>query len=162
MANKWTRRGQTERTNHKKQRNRCGIVDIRIDLRGLAPATCIAVDAPRQTHRRYLEQHRLLPEGIEAWSIEQLRDLVEVARVSGRESDWERALMLLAHHRSEAACDLLRDVAPRVPESLRDFHQIAVGEAVGWLGYHYVRDEEGRPRLLVAAGAPFPPAGPPS
>jgi hypothetical protein len=58
--------------------------------------------------------------------------------------------MVLAHHRSELACDLLREIEPQVPEELHGFHQLALGESLGWLGYNYVTDEEGRPRAVPA------------
>jgi len=122
--------------------------------------SCTAVDVPMATHRRYLELHyTLLPEGVERWSPDQLRAKVEIARVTGKQEDWERALMLLAHHRSELACDLLRELEPRLPEALHGFQQLALGEALGWLGYDYISDEQGRPRVLLS-GAPWPEEGP--
>lgn len=146
---KWTRRGGGE--NKKRER----LVDILVDLKTLQ-VSCTAVDVPLTTHRRYLELHYdLLPKGVEEWSVERLQQKIEIARVSGASRDWEGAMLLLAHHRSEVACDLLRELEPHVPEALRGFHQLALGEALGWLGYDYVIDEAGRPHVLPA-GAPWP------
>jgi hypothetical protein len=146
---KWTRRGNGD----KKERKR--LVDIMVDLR-TGRVSCTAVDVPVATHRRYIDLHYdLLPKGVEGWSVEQLQGKMEIARVSGANRDWERALLLLAHHRSEVACDLLREVEPWVPEELSGLHQLALGEAYGWLGYDYITDRAGRPHVLPA-GAPWP------
>lgn len=146
---KWTRRGNGEKKEGKR------LVDILVDLRTLQ-VSCTAVDVSVATHRRYIElHHTLLPKGVEGWSVEQLQRKIEIARVSGTHQDWERAMLLLAHHRSEVACDLLRELESWVPEGLQGFHQLALGEAFGWLGYDYVTDEAGRPHVLPA-GAPWP------
>jgi len=145
---KHTRRGRRA-----KRKERIG--NLLVDLR-TGQVSCAEVEADVLTQRRYLELHyTLLPEDVESWSVEQLERKVEIARLTGARRDWERALMVLAHHRSEPACDLLRELEPHVPEELRGFHQLALGESLGWLGYDYVVDEEGRARVLPA-DAPWP------
>jgi hypothetical protein len=142
MANKWTRRGQGQRRQDGQR-----IWDVRLDLR-TGEVTTSAGDASLATHIRYLEAHALLPEDIESWSADRLRHPVEVARITGKQADWERALMLLAHHRSELACDILHDIEPHVPEEVASYWELAFGESLGWLGYDYIPDEEGRPMAV--------------
>lgn len=144
---RYTRRGRRA----KKELNGNLLIDLRT-----GQVSCTEVEVDVLTQRRYLELHyTLLPEDVESWSAEQLERKVEIARLTGERRDWERALMVLAHHRTELACDLLREIEPQVPEELHGFHQLALGESLGWLGYDYVTDEEGRPRVLPA-GAPWP------
>jgi len=141
---KWTRRGRGE----KRRKERIG--NVLIDLVS-GRVSCAVVEADAETRLRYLELHyTLVPKGVETWSAARLEREIAVARATGHRKDWERTLLRLAHHQSELACDLLRQVEPQVPVELHGFHQLALGEALGWLGYDYVTDEEGRGKAVPA------------
>jgi len=99
---------------------------------------------------RYYRRHELVPETIQIWSRKRLQDVVEIAKISGKTAHWERALILLAHHESELACNMLRELEPVVPEVVATFWEMAYAESLAWLGYDYMPDEEGRPMAVVA------------
>ena len=127
-------------------------VGLQVDLR-TGRVTASTTSADPAVYRAYLEHHQLLPKAIERWSEEQLRELFEVAALTGREKDWQRALIFAAHHQSEFAARLLSEQQERVPEQLRSYWELAYGEAAGWLGYDYYGDRAS-PVAVPAGSAP--------
>ena len=83
------------------------ICSLRVDLRTGEVTTVTLPAGPLDVHARYLEHHELIPEDLEAWSAAELRREVTLLERRGFLPDWEKALMLLAHHRSEIAIELL-------------------------------------------------------
>lgn len=147
-----------KRNRQRRQKQRSGQTKrpmmLGINLRNGA-VTCNGAKASMMMQMRYMRLHQLIPEDIQSWNEAQLRQLLEVARVSGKEPDWERALVLLAHHESELACDLLQQVKIHAPPQLSELWELAYGESLGWLGYDYIPDEQGRPRA-APTGTPWP------
>jgi len=123
---------------------------------GIYPTTnavvCVAVH-PKEM-KRYARAHHLVPKDIEKWTEAQL---VEVANAvaDDRPETWRRALVLLAHHQSQVANDLLAVLREQVPPELAEQAEMAWAESLAWLGYSYVRDVDGRV-TLVPAGTPIP------
>lgn len=128
-------------------------VGLQVDLR-TGRITTSTTSADPAVYRAYLEDHKLLPKAIERWSEQQLRELFEVAALTGREKDWQRALIFAAHHQSEFAARLLSEQQERAPGPLRSYWELAYSEAVGWLGYDYHGDRESP--VAVPAGSPAP------
>jgi hypothetical protein len=142
MAKRWKRRrskgGQAKQSNQQ-------FYSISVPFNG--GIACVAV-APEVTSH-YVEQHKLLPEGLKEWSTEEIHDLAQGVEQMGRET-WERVLILLAHHESPQASDLLQELREKVPPELSDFWELAYAESVTWLGYNYVRDEKGQVTISPA------------
>ncbi len=139
-------------------RKRERLYDLRLDLL-TGEVVCSATHADAKTRARYLADHYELPEsGGASISDETLLALIGTAEKSGRPEDWRRALIHLAHQRSELARDLLVRLEERVPRKLRDYWELAYAEAEGWLGNEYYRDDDGVAHVLPA-GTLFSSAG---
>ena len=104
------------------------------------------VEVSAEVGMRYIDLHRVIPPYITSWSADHVRRLAGGLEQGGSRRRWEAALILLAHHRSRLARDLLLSLGPRVPDPVREFYEIALGESQSWLGGG--RGEE--------AGAPVP------
>lgn len=83
---------------------------------------------------RYIDMHSVVPENIDRWTPEEIRRVARQLNALASCRRWEVALILLAHHRSRLARDLLLDLEPRVPAAVREFYEIALGESQSWLG----------------------------
>jgi hypothetical protein len=105
-------------------------------------ATTVCPVSDVEVLMRYLTAHAWVPEGVELWSEQQLRE-VAASVEEGMPQTWERALIILAHHGSRLACDLIARLAEKAPPELREFCDHAYGEGLSWLGQGHVRDEEG-------------------
>ena len=110
---------------------------------------CSAVAVSAQAGMRYIDLHRLIPQDLESWDEQRVRDLAAGSRPRASRRRWERALVLLAHHRSRLACELLQELAPRVPRKLRELHAMALGESHSWFGESYEQGAGGEPGELV-------------
>ncbi len=98
---------------------------------------------------RYIQLHDLVPDGIEGWSQRKLRRLVDrLGQGQAGQAMWERALVLLAHHQSEAARDLLLELEPRVPADLRQIWLLARDESQTWLGNRVIGTSEGKTTVV--------------
>lgn len=107
-------------------------------LCGITGAVMV-VPVPAPVAQRYVSLHQILPEDLSAWPERVLDEIVE--DLDGGDVDcWERALILLAHHRSQKATSLLRELAPQIPQELKGFFELAFAESLGWLGYSYIRE----------------------
>ena len=114
-------------------------------------AAMMQVPVSSRTSRRYLKLHSLLPEGLAAWPAERLDELVR--ELEGDETEtWERVLILLAHHQSPTAMEILRDLREQVPADLVEFSELAYAESLTWLGFDYLRDSRQRPPIIRPAG----------
>lgn len=82
---------------------------------------------------RYIDLHRVVPGDIERWSHDHIRWIVDGLKLGASHVEWETALILLAHHRSTLARDLLMGLGPLVPTSAREFYEISLGEAQSWI-----------------------------
>lgn len=101
-----------------------------------------AVSVSPSVARRYLDLHAILPHDLMSWSDEALDELIEDLDPHDVDA-CERVLILLAHHRSQTACVLLRELFDTLPEDLRAFAELAYAESLGWLGFDYMRAQEG-------------------
>jgi hypothetical protein len=147
-ASRQDRRARRARRAKKKQRKL--VVDMRCDL-VTGQMVCSATRVPHRTRLDYLADHDLLPElGAEGLGEDALRVLVAAAEESGSTDHWREALILLAHHRSELAKDVLAGLEDRVPPDVRDYWELAYAEAVGWLGCEFIRDADGVAHILPA------------
>ena len=105
----------------------------------------------------YLQCHDLVPEEIKTWSEEQIRELAGSV-VPGHPATWERALILLAHHQSQLASDLIAELTAEAPPALQQFCELAYSESLAWLGTSYQRGAGEEPSL-TPAGMPLPDTG---
>jgi len=155
MASKWTRRGQAERrggTYRPRRRQRPDYVGYQVNLKNMR-VTCNMTRASLPMQECYLACHTMVPKDIAQWSEAQLLEPLEQARAQGALSDWQRALILLAHHESELASSILGELLAEVPAELEDFWELAYAESVGWLGFDYLLDDDGRPQVVPAGMA---------
>lgn len=128
-------------------------VDIRVDTT-TGEVTMVALPpGSHDTHVYYIQQHALLPRKVEAWSVPKLQRKVEKLLRSGAQADWEQALMILAHHQSERAVEVLVELKSELPKELELFWEMAYGEALGWLGYDYYADQS-QPQIVAAGTSP--------
>jgi hypothetical protein len=126
------------------------MTDLRVDLE-TGKVVCSSTRVRRKTYARYLEDHYTLPEaGGASVSVERLLGMLEAAESSGAPEDWRRALIHLAHHRSEAASGILAELEAKVPRGLRDYWELAHAESVGWLGSEFYRDDDGVAHVVPA------------
>jgi len=86
-----------------------------------------------ETGTRYIDLHRVVPGDIDRWSQDHVRWIADGLKLGASHVEWETALILLAHHRSILARDLLLELGPQVPARAREFYEIALGEAQSWL-----------------------------
>jgi hypothetical protein len=102
-------------------------------------ATAFAVPrAAMGVSTEYIERHDLLPEEVELWSIEQLHARVQDLLDNGEPIALQRALMILAHHRSEQAISILESLRDDFTSgNLRWFWEFAYDEALGHFGRHH-------------------------
>ncbi len=100
-----------------------------------------------RTSDRYLALHELLPKGLTRWSKEDLDDLVEELSHDDTQT-WERVLILLAHHQSPAAMEILTDLREQAPPDLAEFAELAYAESLTWLGFDYLRDSRDGPPVI--------------
>jgi len=150
---KWHRREQ-KRWNKRQQRRRekqqhYSIICTKEGLSSVTP-----VSDPK-VMKRYLAAHDYVPKGIEGWSGEQMREIAAKIVPDERVS-WERALIMLAHHRSQLACDLIRELWDRAPEQLHSFCEQAYAEGLMWIGKSYLPHEEGAVIFEAPAGGGLP------
>ena len=111
----------------------------------------MSVPVTPATARRYLDLHALLPKDVECWSDDLLDELLE--ELDEEQVDtWERVLMLLAHHRSPKASDLIEDLRRQAPPELDEFCELAYAESLGWLGFDYVRNHQDALPTVTPAG----------
>ncbi len=122
------------------------------DISILPNGAVTAVAAPRRDTLRYLDLHGLVPEDVHLWEEARIKAMAQVDRDSPV-ATWERVLMLLAHHRSQLAHDLLMALEHEVPKHLGAVWELARGESVGWLGYNFQRDGDGKITMTPAAPA---------
>lgn len=108
--------------------------------------TLMAVHVDAHTATRYLELHDIIPDSLPDWPAEDLDELIDELD-PGDPSTFERTLILLAHHKSPRAVDLVREIAADLPEELVCFAELAYAEAIGWLGYNYISDGDGPPTI---------------
>lgn len=152
------------RRGKRRQRRRRGRVRIREDepfyLVSIHPTTgaTSTVATRPETSWRYLVAHDWIPGGkeknVEVLSEEQVRELA-ASVVDDEPETWERALILLAHHKSQLASDLIQELRERAPEGLQGFCELAHAESLSWLGYNYVSDSDGR-KTVAPVGVPIP------
>jgi hypothetical protein len=111
-----------------------------------------------ETSLRYLLAHDWIPGGKEknvvVMSEEQVRELA-ASVVDDQPETWERALILLAHHKSQLATDLIQQLQERAPEELQGFCELAHAESLSWLGYNYVSEPDGR-KTVAPVGVEIP------
>jgi hypothetical protein len=108
--------------------------------------TVMAVPVDTVTAARYLELHDIIPDSLPTWPETDLDELVDEL-VDGDFDSCERVLILLAHHKSSHAAALLQELMEILPVELDSFAELAYAEAIGWLGYNYVRQSEGPPSI---------------
>jgi hypothetical protein len=89
---------------------------------------------PRRTRVRYVADHQLL-HGAGGLGEPELLGFVARAEESGSADDWRRALIQLAHHRSEVAATMLAGLEARVPRPLHGYWELARAEGAVWLRY---------------------------
>lgn len=118
------------------------------DISILPNGAITAVAAPQEELFHYLELHTLVPEDIHLWPEARIGAMARQLDSSSRAVTWERTLMLLAHHRSQAAHDLLMDLEPAVPAELSTVWEMARGESLGWLGNNFHRDGAGNMEVM--------------
>lgn len=114
----------------------------------------LAVPCTVDEARRYGDAHALLPRDLPGWGEEALDALVEELGAESSAAEWERALILLGHHKSPHAHDLLSALGLRVPSDLHAFWEFAWAESCGWLGFDYIREAE-QEVPLVRPAAPM-------
>jgi hypothetical protein len=147
-ASQRNRKDRRARRARRKQRKL--VVDMRYDLL-TGQIVCSATRVAYGTRMAYLDDHDLLADtNAAALSEEALHALVAAAEESGSTEDWRQALLLLAHHRSEHAKLVLDALEDRVPSATHDYWELAYAEAVGWLGFEFIRDENGVAHVLPA------------
>jgi len=110
---------------------------------------CVPVD--RDMARRYAELHDILPGDLTGWTEEALDDLIHEIEPDDVES-YQRVLILLAHHRSERASELIAELRPNLPVDLAQFAEMAYAESLNWLGLDYVRQFDWETPLITPAG----------
>ena len=118
------------------------------DISILPNGAVTAVAAPPEAMWRYLELHALVPDDIHLWPAARVRAMAREVDHETRVATWERTLLLLAHHRSQLAHDLLVELEPKVRASLQPVWEMARGESLGWMGNDVHQDGEGN--LTVA------------
>lgn len=137
---------QKKRKKTSKSKKRRDNNEQQIFLMSVLPTagSVVSVATTPETSWRYMECHDHLPPASELvrWSEEQVRAL-PLTVDSSRPDTWERALILLAHHQSNLAVELIEKLRDRVPASLADFYELALAEAKGWLGSSFIQDEDG-------------------
>jgi hypothetical protein len=83
--------------------------------------------------RDYLDSHELLGDGIEVVSgLDIDKAATTLERPDATREEKKRALILLAHHRSPRAAELLRGQLSRIEPELRRFARFAYEEATQW------------------------------
>ena len=100
---------------------------------------------------RYAELHNILPNDLSEWSEEALDELIHEIEPDDVES-YQRALILLAHHRSERASELIAELRPNLTPDLAQFAEMAYAESLNWLGLDYVRQLGWETPLITPAG----------
>ena len=79
----------------------------------------------------WLKLHEELPDDLASWSNE---------RLSAECADTPRFLLLLGHHKSSFAVEVLTLLrAEELSEEEESLAELALAEALGWIGYSYVR-----------------------
>ena len=115
-------------------------------------AALMQVRVSRATAQRYLQLHAVIPARLTCWPRERLTELVDEL-ADDDSPTWERVLILLGHHGSEAAVQILCDLAQQVPVDLREFAELAYAESLTWIGVDYVRVDPAGPIALPCSGA---------
>ncbi|MEO1270440.1 MAG: hypothetical protein AAFX99_20325 [Myxococcota bacterium] len=110
---------------------------------------CVPVD--HATARRYVELHDILPPNLEQWPEAALTELILLLTFDDVEA-YQYVLILLAHHRSERASELIAELRPSVPKDLASFAEIAYAESLSWQGLDYVRQMGWDTPLIAPAG----------
>lgn len=113
-----------------KARSKETVLVVGLDLLG---GGISQVEVSAEVGLRYIDLHRVVPPDISRWSEGQVRRLAGELGPEVSRRRWESALILLAHHRSPLARDLLLELGPRVPVTVQEFHKIALGESQSWL-----------------------------
>ena len=149
---KWHRREQKRwKTRRERQRReKQPFYSLTITKDGTSAVSPITDHA---STRRYFAAHDHVPEGIEHWSDKQIR-AVAAGVVHDEPASWERALILLAHHRSQLACDLIKALWDEAPQDLDGFCKQAYAEGLMWIGKSYAADEEGEVIFEGGGGLP--------
>ncbi len=82
----------------------------------------------------YIDMHRVVPSNIDTWGEAHMRSVASLAEIEDAgDRAWKTAMILLAHHRSVLARDLLKGLKEKLPAGLAEFYSIALGEAESWL-----------------------------
>lgn len=132
---KWHRREQKGWKRRRPQDQLTQVITLTKDGR-----SAVGPKADHQVMQRYMDAHAFVPEGVEAWSEQQIRQ-VAAALVRDRPASWERTLIVLAHHQSRLACDLIKALWSEAPEELHGFCEQAYAEALMWIGETYEGDQ---------------------
>jgi len=79
--------------------------------------------------RHYIDLHRQVPENIRFWPKERIRALVNGLATTQDRGPWEYALIMLAHHGSRLALELLHALRPGLPREVEGIWNQAWAEA---------------------------------
>lgn len=102
--------------------------------------SCVRVSV--RVAERYLALHHILPLALPEWPEDTLDELLEDLDPDKVET-YEHALIMLAHHPSERAGELLLQIAQDAPLDLAPLAELAYAEQVGLRGMDYLKLREG-------------------
>lgn len=111
----------------------------------------MCVPSTEEVAHRYGALHEILPRELSGWPEAELDALLEGLDADDHEG-WERAMILLAHHKSAHAMELLRELQGQVPSDLASFAELAYAESCGWQGLDYLREHPGASAQIQLAG----------
>lgn len=102
--------------------------------------TTMVLPVQQSVAARYIELHDIIPDDITSWEDTAVMDIVNELDADDIDAV-QTALILLAHHRSKIAVALINNLEHNIEgEHMEQFFEMALAEALGWIGFSYFRD----------------------